>query len=380
MESISSGASVPSNVPDQSWNNLMGQDGNVEIKGKVSLDSDGSPSAEVEVGGDKKSSNILWQAYRSVTRSSSQKESYRQGIENVRALLREKYDNNAVERFDNHFAYRRWAGKPLTVGAFNVFIAKEEELRQGSVNISTLGQNAKKLENLQGSLSADKQNQKDRIIGGSKTAVAAKTDYAFPFLPIARSYFSFSANAKDVRKGHEQGIAEAREAILNLIVGNNNNQNQTTRIHVEHLFNCHFAAKIEKKETLTVRELSTFVDDAIKMRDDENGIFSGLYRAVTTAKDRGEDTLAAASKFLKETYHAMGIAAGAAVVLDQERSTNDPIMGLVKAIGAGSIVAAENTSERILTAIGLYFLGTPAAASETSITSSVLKFFSFGIY
>ncbi len=316
----------------------------------------------------------LRKAYRAMSRTQDQQENYRQGIRNVRSMLLEKYDQNAVDRFDKHFCYRMWAGKPLTVRAIKVFIEQEDDLRQGGVNVSTLAVGAKSLEKLREKLPAEDAKRDYRIIGGGKVPSAAKTDYNFPVLPITRSWFTATADNEDEKRGREEGIDQARKAILSLI------KDPTTQQHVEHLFKARFAAKIKSKETLTVTELSVFIDDAVKIRENENGMLGGLYSAARTAQDSGEDVTQAVYKFLKSAYHDLGLAAGAAVVLDQERNTNDPIMGLAKGFAAGALVASENDTERILTAAAEHFIATPAAAPQTSITSRILKFFTFGLY
>ena len=374
MEISTQNSGTWSDVAGDPLSDLMSKSDHFEIKGSLSSHPGGNSVADVTAQGGDHAPGLLQRAYRAASRNQSQKDEYRRGMENVRALLREKYDQHAVVRFDNHFAYRRWAGKPLTIRAFKVFIHKEEELRQGTVNVSTEKKGVDKLEDLNNKLFVEKDKQEWSIIGGSKVPSAAKTDYAFPFLPIKRSWFEFSANAEDLKKGREAGIDEARKAILGLV------PNKTTKTHVEHLFNCHFAAKIEKKETLTVEDLSLFIDDAIKIRDNENKILGGLYSACVTAKDAGEDVTVAVYNFLKSSYHALGIAAGAAVVANAEAGVNDPIAALVKGLAAVSLVTAENDTERIMTAVAEHFVATPAAAPQTSITSSVLKFFTFGLY
>lgn len=316
----------------------------------------------------------LRKAYRAMSRTQDQQEHYRQGIRNVRSMLLEKYDQNAVDRFDKHFCYRMWAGKPLTVRALKVFIEQEDDLRQGGVNVSTLAVGAESLEQLRERLSAEDAKRDYRIIGGGKVPSAAKTDYSFPFLPITRSWFAATADNEDEKRGREEGIDQARKAILSLI------KDPTTQQHVEHLFKARFAAKIKSKETLTVTEISGFIDDAINIRNQENGLCGVVYQVANSAKDAGEDTANAVYNFLKGTYHAVGIAAGAAVVLDQERNTNDPIMGLAKGLAAGTLVATENDSQRILTALAEHYIATPATAPQTSITSRILKFFTFGLY
>ena len=374
MEISTQNSGTWSDVAGDPLSDLMSKSDHFEIKGSLSSHPGGNSVADVTAQGGDHAPGLLQRAYRAASRNQSQKEEYRRGMENVRALLREKYDQHAVVRFDNHFAYRRWAGKPLTIRAFKVFIHKEEELRQGTVNVSTEKKGVDKLEDLNNKLFVEKDKQEWSIIGGSKRPSAAKTDYTFRLLPIKRSWFEFSANAEDLKKGREAGIDEARKAILGLV------PNKTTKTHVEHLFNCHFAAKIEKKETLTVEDLSLFIDDAIKIRDNENKILGGLCSAYLTAKDAGEDVTAAVYNFLKSSYHALGIAAGAAVVANAEAGVNDPIAALVKGLAAVSLVTAENDTERIMTAVAEHFVATPAAAPQTSITSSVLKFFTFGLY
>ncbi len=316
--------------------------------------------------------NNVVRAIRVVVRDQAQRDAYRDGIRNVRLLLLKKYDQNAVDRFDKYFSYRMWAGKPLTVRALNSFIADEDNLRQGTVNISTIKTSESTLECLQKDLQPAVQGENE-IIGGSKKPEKMKK-YSFCFLPIKNSWFMSAADAVDEKKGREAGVAEAKRAILELI------PNKTTQQHVEHLFNAHFAAKIDKKEPLTVRELSAFIDDAIKMRDNENKILGGLYSAATTAQQNGQDVKKALCSCLKDAYPAAGIAAGAAVVANAEAGVNDPITALAKGIVAGSLVTTENDTERILTAVAEHFVASPAAASQGSITSSVLKFFTFGIY
>jgi len=375
MEINSQNSSTWSDVSDKRLDNLISQPDHYEIKGFLNQSvGDNTSSSKIKVEGSEKSPNILQRAYRAASRTQTQKDAYRNGIENVRELLREKYDQNAVKRFDNHFSYRRWAGKPLTVRAFKVFIEKEEELRQGSMNVSTEKQGVEKLEDLKEKLSADDQ-QDYRIIGGDKVPSADKTDYWFPFLPIKRSWFEFSANAEDEKKGREAGIDEAKKALLDLIP----KEKETTRKHIEHLFNARFAAKIQSKESLTVSELAVFIDDAIKIRSHENGICGVVYQVATSARDQEGDIAAAICNFLKGAYHAVGVAAGAAIVLDQERNTNDPIMGLAKGIAAGTLVANETDTEKILTAVTEHLIAT-SEAPASSWTSSVLRFFTFGIY
>ena len=250
------------------------------------------------------------------------------------------------------------------------FIDQENEIRLGEVNISTIATGANSLEALKGALPSKKSEGGHHIIGGDKTPSPPQKTY---FLSIKHSWFE-RAEDEDRRKGREAGVSEARKAISDLI------PNETTKTHVEHLFNCHFATKIEKKETLTVKELSTFIDAAIQIRDSENGMLGRLYATARTAKDNGEDVGKAVYDFFKSAYHALGLAAGAAVVLDQERNTNDPIMGLVKGLTTGALVASETDTERILTAAAEHFIATPAAAPQSSITTSVLKFFTFGLY
>lgn len=307
---------------------------------------------------------------RAANRTLAQKEAYHRGIMQVRDLLIQEYDDNAAERFNNYFSYRIWAKKPLTVRALKEFIDQENELRLGEVNISTIATKAGSLEDLKRELPSKKSEGGHHIIGGDKVPSPPEKTY---FLSIKHSWFERAEDA-DRRKGREAGVSEARTAILDLI------QDPTTKSHVEHLFDSHFAVKIEKKETLTVKELSTFIDAAIKIRDSENGMLGGLYSAARTAKDSGEDVSAAVYKFFKTAYHDLGLAAGAAVVLDQERNTNDPIMGLIKGLAAGTLVASENDTERILTLAAEHLLPAAAPASQTSITSSVLKWFTFGIY
>lgn len=315
----------------------------------------------------------LQRAYRAAKRTQTEKDAYLRGMMNVRKLLIDKYDQNAVDRFDKHFAYRISVKKPLTVRALEAFLDEEDNLRSGTVNVSNIGAGLttkSKLEELKIALQPRGLRDQRLIIGGGKTEKA----YQVSFFSIRSSWFESAANAEDVRKGDAAGISEARAIILGLI------PNPTTQKHVEHLFNCHFAAKIEKKETLTVKELSTFIDAAIQIRDSENGMLGGLYSAARTAKDNGKDVGTAVYGFLKSTYHALGLAAGAAVVLDQERNTNDPIMGLIKGLAAGTLVATEDDTERILTLAAEHLIPAAAPASQTSITSSVLKFFTFGIY
>ena len=390
--------SSPRSSQEMTWREVDGQEG-ADLKGAVvvqqnvvspsfSLDILGNFSDHFEITGsgdnitckefrDEEKSQApssLRKAYRAMSRTQDQQENYRQGIRNVRKMLREKYDQNAVDRFDKHFCYRMWAGKPLTVRALKVFIEQEDDLRQGGVNVSTLAVGAESLEQLREKLPAEDAKRDYRIIGGGKVPSVAKTDYNFPVLPITRSWFAATADNEDEKRGREEGIDQARKAILDLI------ENRTTQKHVEHLFNCHFAAKIEKKETLTVKELSSFIDDAVKIRNNENGMLGGLYSAAHTAQESGDDVTQAVYKFLKNAYHDLGLAAGAAVVLDQERNTNDPIMGLAKGLAAGALVASQNDTERILTAAAAHFIATPAAAPQTSITSRILKFFTFGLY
>ncbi|MBM3856571.1 MAG: hypothetical protein FJ390_01245 [Verrucomicrobia bacterium] len=373
MDRASSGNSAWTNVPDDRFSNLISKPDHYEIKGSLTACTNGELSRELRVEGGTKPPSFLQRGYRAITRTQGQSDAYRNGIENVRELLLQKYDQNAVARFDNHFAYRRWAGKPLTVRAFKVFIAKEEELRQGSVNISTEKSAVRNLEGLKEKLSMDKKEW--RVIGGSKVPSAAKTAYSFPILPIKRSWFEFSADAEDLKTGREAGISEAKTAILNLI------PNETTKKHVDHLFDCHFAEKIKSKEPLTVKELSSFIDAAIKIRNSENGMLGGLYSAVRTANDNGQDAGQAVYNFFKTAYHDLGLAAGAAVVLDQERNANDPIMGLIKGVAAGTLVASESDTERILTAAAERFIAaSTAAAPQTSWTSWLLKCATFGIY
>ena len=374
MEISTQNSGTRSDVPADPLSNLMSKSDHFEIKGSLSSHAGGNSVADVTAQGGDRAPGLLQRAYRAASRNQSQKDEYRRGMENVRALLREKYDQHAVVRFDNHFAYRRWAGKPLTVRAFKVFIQKEEELRQGTVNVSTEKKGVDKLEDLKNKLSVEKDKQEWSIIGGSKVPSAAKTDYTFRLLPIKRSWFEFSANAEDLKKGREAGIGEARTAILDLI------PNTTTKTHVGHSFDWYFAEKTKKGELLTVKELSSFIDKAIKIRDSENGMLGGLYSAAHTARDSGEDVATAVCNFLQGAYHAVGVAAGAAIVLDQERNTNDPIMGLAKGIAAGTLVATESDTERITTALTAHFIAVSAPASQSSINSSVLKFFTFGIY
>lgn len=358
---------------NDSLEQLLKNPDHFEIEGRDFNCNDGLQG--ITAKGDGKTSFFLGKSYRALSRTHVQQEKYRAGIENIRVLVNEKYDQNAVERFDNHFAYRRWAGKPLTIRAFKVFIRKENELRQGSENISTISTQVKNLEELKARLPTEKEKSDYRIIGGSKVPSADKTDYAFPFLPIERSWFEFSTNAEDKKKGRESGIEESKKAILGLI------EKPITKQHVEHLFSATFAAKIKSKEPLTVKELSSFIDNAIKIRTNEERIFGGLYAAVTTVGNNVQDIGDAAYNFFKDTYHNVGIAAGAAVVLEQERQTNDPIMGLAKGLAAGTLVAAETDTQRILTALAQHYIATPAAeVSSPSITSRVIKFFTFGLY
>jgi len=373
MDRASSGNSAWTNVPDDRFSNLISKPDHYEIKGSLTACTNGELSRELRVEGGTKPPSFLQRGYRAITRTQGQSDAYRNGIENVRELLLQKYDQNAVARFDNHFAYRRWAGKPLTVRAFKVFIAKEEELRQGSVNISTEKSAVRNLEELKEKLPMDKKEW--RVIGGSKVPSAAKTAYRFPILPIKRSWFEFSADAEDLKTGCDAGIDEAKTAILDLI------PNETTKKHVEHLFMWTFAEKIKKQETLTVHELSSFIDKAIQTRDHESGMLGELYSVANSAKDSGQDARQAVLNFLKTTYHAIGVAAGAAVVLDEERSTNDPITALVKGLAAGTLVATESDTEKILTAVTEHLIAAPtAAAPQTSWTSWLLKCATFGIY
>ncbi len=311
--------------------------------------------------------------YRAATRTQSQQEAYHRGIMKVRELLRKEYDTNAVDRFDRYFSYRIWAKKPLTVRALKQFVDQENELRLGEINISTLSGEASSLEELQQSFPSAKSEEGYHIIGGNKVPAPVKKAY---FLWIQHSWFE-TAEDEDRRKGREAGIEEAKNAILDLV---SRDENNLTRKHVKHLFDCHFAIKMDKKEALTVKELSTFIDAAIKIRDREGGLLGGLYAAARTAQDQGEDVSAAVYDFFKTAYHALGLAAGAAIVLDQERNTNDPIMGLVKGIATGALVASENDTERILTAAAMSLISAPTASSQGSCTRSILKFFTFGLY
>lgn len=370
VERVSSGdLSFLRDVPDKfNLENLSDDIGHFQItnvtEGQLVFD---------EVSSDQKPTS-LQKVYRAMTRDAEQREIYRRGIDQVRTLLLKKYDQSAVDRFDKHFSYRMWAGKPLTVRALKAFMEQEDVLREGGVNISTLGATAKNLEELKEGLPTEHEKRDYRIIGGGKVPSAPKTDYSFPILPIKRSWFETAANTEDLKKGREAGVEEAKKAILDLI------PNETTKKHVEHLFNCHFATKIEKKEILTVEQLSGFIDDAIKMRNNENKMLGGFYSAITTAKNAGEDIVNAAIKFFQEAYHEAGIVAGAAVVANAEAGVNDPITALAKVIAAGTLIAAENDTERIGTALMEHFVATPAATPQTSITSRVLKFFTFGIY
>jgi hypothetical protein len=275
----------------------------------------------------------LTKGYRAMMRNRNQKDSYRHGIDKIRVLLLEKYDQNAVDRFDKHFSYRMWAGKPLTVRALKEFIYYEDKLREGSINIDNIKLRDQSLEHLRDVLSADSNKKEYRILGGGKVPDAAQSrEYCFPILPIARSWFATAANDEDLKKGRKVGASESIKVILTLV------DNETTKNHVEHLFNAHFSEKIKKGEPLQVMELSSFIEAAIKIRNNESGMLGGLFSAVTTAKNNGEDLTNTIYNFLKGAYHDLGLAAGAAIVLDEERSTNDPIMGLVKGIAAGTLV------------------------------------------
>ncbi len=307
---------------------------------------------------------------RAANRTLAQKEAYHRGIMQVRELLIGEYDKNAVERFDNYFSYRISAKKPLTVRALKEFVDQENELRLGEVNISTIATRADSLEALKGALPSKKSEGGHHIIGGNKIPSPPQKTY---FLSIKHSWFERAEDA-DRRQGREAGVSEARTAISDLI------QDPTTKTHVEHSFDWYFSEKTKKGELLTVKELSSFIDKAIKIRDNENGMLGGLYSTAHTARDSGADVGAAVINFLKSSYHAIGIAAGAAVVLDQERNTNDPIMGLAKGIASGAVVASENDTERILTAIAEHFIGSSAPAQQSSWTTTALKFFTFGIY
>ncbi len=87
-----------------------------------------SGSSTANSSAERKSSWSIVPAWKWFWRTPQEKERYRGGIKSVRAYVHQLYGPYARERFDRSFALRYRKGSPLTVGAFQRFLMKEEAL------------------------------------------------------------------------------------------------------------------------------------------------------------------------------------------------------------------------------------------------------------
>ncbi|MBX9576937.1 MAG: hypothetical protein K2W97_00500 [Chthoniobacterales bacterium] len=319
--------------------------------------------------------SIFQRGYRAMMRNQTQRDGYRRGIENVKSLLLDKYDQNAVDRFDKHFSYRMWSGKPLTVRALENFIDEEDDFRRETLNISNVEENKKPatLEGLKTELGGAGSSRDSRlVIGGSKEKASPREQKreVTPFFPIVRSWFESAANVEDIRKGDADGIAGSLKMILDLLPKDETHM----REHVENLFNISFADQLKTGKPLKVKDLSSFVDKAIQIRNAESGVLGPLRILMEEVSEEGADVAAVVGKFVKGSYHALGVLAGASIILDQTRNTSDPIALVLKGIFSTGVVASETDTQRILTAAMLHYVGS-SPATQASWTSRIAKIF-----
>ena len=148
-----------------------------------------------------------------------------------------------------------------------------------------------------------------------------------------------------------------------------------TNKYVEHLFDITFASKSKNEEALTVEELKSFVDEAIKTRDHASTLLGILQGVVLDTNDSIEDVtekiknaINTAGEDVKQAWTYLGRIAAAGVELNTIATAGDPITLAVKGILTGGVLAAESTDERILTAVMMHFVSS-SASSGWSMTS-----------
>ena len=323
----------------------------------------------------------FWAYFPGTASYKAKKESYQQGILKARELLRSKFDDVAVGRFDRHFAYRHRVGSPLDVKAFCTFVCRENELRENTFKLSSsVSGKPHTLETLRGEL-RDESKSSGRIIGSKQTRNKPAPAYSFEEA-IIWSECSSKADTEAVRKGNQEGIVEVRKAISGALEGHCEPQG-TMKIMLH--FDQNFLGIPKEGEvvssvehaSLTVKDVSEFVSTAIKERDYYNHLLGEMENFIEEVSQGASDAVAdkeaqaayvaqkvesfvhSKVKDVEKLYNILGDVAAAAIILEEGKNTQDPITLALKTLLGAAVVTRQSTTERLLTAIMMHYIGTP---------------------
>lgn len=329
------------------FSNLLTQDSGdnlsdsleIRVNKKNLINQDGSINLDTKFSKPTGLGSSLKMAWRSVCRlfSSEERNANRDGMKEVKKFLLTKYDTFAVERFDKHFAWREYTGKPLTVRALKVFLVDEEKRSKASFPLPPLSDHLKSLENLENSLPQSHNNPLDAN-NDRRNISAPKSDEKDEVHPLKErsfvmaiydSSFSSAADAQAIRDANKAGIQAVKEEIMKVL------SNEREKKAVEAIFNQSFESKIEKGEPLTVAELRSILDQAIKERNDADSIIS---RVMKLGHEKLEQVSADISTFFSNIGLGLETAAVAKVAIDAD----NPIVGAIEAAATTAALAAED--------------------------------------
>lgn len=280
-------------------------------------------------------------------RGNKERDAYRRGMEQVRNLLFEEFDSNAVERFDKEFAYRYSYGKPLSIGALKVFVEHEKELRtKGVFDITKVALSQNTLEDLKGKIA----QQEGSIVGVSHTKMPqAPQKYWFPVLT---SWFESRAEAEDLREAKQAGVIEARHMIEVALAGHYGKEKILASFDLKFVTGT-TEAETSVKVELTVKTLTSFVDASIQARDDADSLWFQLNELETVTEDAIKKIalgyknriMSAMNDKVAEGAHLMEVA----LLLKSTASASNITTMVAKDVIIGGTLATLSPRERLVT-------------------------------
>lgn len=259
------------------------------------------------------------------------REDYKDGMNLVRLSIAQKFGIDAVTRFDGNFEAKIRAKNPLTVGELASFIAKEKSTGAAIYFITP----ATSLEALRDQL---KDVVDDKIIRSD-----SRVDNFNPFEP-PQERRALQAAPHTLAQNNQQGIEKALAVVLGTIETKEENKVEVDTITNLFKENIQTEAKKKKQEPMTVGELKTFLDEAIRLRSTSSYTTRHFKRYLRSEK-------AAESVSDAIAWHAAGLSSEAV---------------LASAAGMMHVPEPIVFSLGILAYLTAVYLNRPVAASDTS--------------